>query len=314
MIEITKKQAEILSVLIKNKKRTLGKYIGISANGLEDYGINRGTFRKNKDFLLSNYLVNLILKETHGDQIWEFFDATVLGFLILYQNMLEKTVLWQRISYSSFERFFPIIYRNWNELKEIYKKDREGYRPIDFLELAIQQLSIQYEDNIWTSPFPKIGRNKPLLVKVNLDFGYFDIAIKSSFHFQKRMFKFPRKFPIKQVFDDLDLFMKNLSEKITFLFFFNMFQREASYSYGEGVVSLPLFSEFMQKTDGGKKLKQNYAAQINKIISLIKNDKELNQLFVNLLKFTFKNIKQDTLTLFLSKIFEGKPHFVLWKE
>ena len=308
MIEITNRQAEILAVLINNKEEILGKYVGLSPKGMEKVGINRGTFRKNKEFLLSNHLITLVLKEGHGDQIWEFFDATVLGFIILYQNMFGGLVSKLRINKSSIEKFFPVIYRNWSEFEEIFKNDREGYRTFDFLEIAVKQLSIEFQRDFWNSPYLGKGKHPPLLVRTRLDFGEFEMSLKSEFHFLKRMFKFPKKFPIQQKFDDRDMFMKNLSEKITILFFFYMFQREASFKFEDGVISLPLFS----KSDEGKKLRMDYRNQINRIMSIIKKDDELRRIFVNFLKITFPKIHREPIISFLSKRIKGKPYFVLW--
>ena len=84
--------------------------------------------------------------------------------------------------------------------------------------------------------------------------------------------------------DDRDLFMRNVRENFTFLFFFNMFPQKESY-----------VNDSLSK----------------QLISVINEDSELNQIFNNKVKFTFKFVNEKPLIEFLSKKVTGQPRLVL---
>ena len=102
MIEISEKQARIIHTLLINKERTWGRYYGLSSAGLKRMGLNRRTFDNNRDYLLSHHLIRLTSKESHGLQNWYHFDATLIGFLTLFQNMLQEKIPWMEIKPNSF--------------------------------------------------------------------------------------------------------------------------------------------------------------------------------------------------------------------
>lgn len=278
MIVLSKKHLEIIYRLILNKERVFGSY-GLTSNGLSRAGVNRQTFRINKEFLLQNYLISYVSTENHGKQMWKFYDVTPLGFLTAYQNILQGKARRRLPSQRSLEKYFPIVWRNWEYLSEVVQKYSD-HAMEDFLEISIDGFSI---DNHRTF-FQEFDKNSPINTRINLNFGFYDIAIKSEFHFEEEKFSFKRRHNVKPKMDDRDLFMRNVRENFTFLFFFNMFPQKESY-----------VNDSLSK----------------QLISVINEDSELNQIFNNKVKFTFKFVNEKPLIEFLSKKVTGQPRLVL---
>lgn len=92
-----------------------------------------------------------------------------------------------------------------------------------------------------------------------------------------------------------------------------MFQRDGSYETNQGSIEMPIFNEILENTPAGKKLQKNYGELINQVLSIINEDKELKQIFVNYLKLTFRTIGEKRLLKFLENNISGKPHLTLWK-
>ena len=299
MFELSQIQCNIIKALISNNERTLVGYFGLTGAGLKRHGVNRRSFDNNKEVLESNYLISKVGIETHVRQKWRYYDSTVLGVLTLYQNIQKR-----KIRINDLQRFFPIITRYWYELEKIFQNDREGFSPIDFFEMAVNQLHFEH--------YAQRRKFNLIVSRMDINFGQYDMSLKSEFHFKGRNFRIPRKLEVDPSFDDRDVFMKSLSEKFSFLFFFNMFHRIASYDYADGVLVVPLFGEFSQNSVEGGKLEKNYGRQIQKILSVIKADKELNQIFVNIVKFTFELAKEKPVLKFLAGNLKGKPFFKVW--
>lgn len=124
-IKITKKQSHILEILITNTEKTFGDSTGLSQSGIESRGVHHSTFSKNCDKLLGKHLIRLINVRPRGEEEeWHYYDVTVLGFLICYQKLINDDRS-EEIQFSSFERFFPLIFKHWKELEKIFQNDRE---------------------------------------------------------------------------------------------------------------------------------------------------------------------------------------------
>ena len=296
MIELTHIQTDILYNLVKNRELTLGKYHGLTVAGLGRSGVNRRSVQKNIPFLVSNYLIEHIETENRGKQKRPYFDCTLLGFLVLYQKIILCDLRRYFLEYDDFERYLPAISKNWEKLAIIYENDREGFDVEYFFDNTITHIQIESED---PKPLSNSIHFQMVKLRFNIDQGYYDVSIKSEFEFKQRFFKFPRKFPVTSIFDDRNVFLKVMGERVTFLFFFNMFDRIASYESGKGVVTLPLFDEFLEDSVEGRKLEKNYGVIIRELLHLINDDTELSRIFGNSVKLTLDAISKKQLVKFL---------------
>ena len=299
-MKITKRQSEILEILIANTKRALGGYHGLSRTEIEKLGVSHSTFHTNIDFLISHYLIDQVSTETHGEEEWKYYDATVLGFIIWYQNKFKKNKL-PYISSQPLERFFPFIHKHWEELDKIFEDDREGYDNISFFDTALSQISFHFFDKDRTEYFRERGFFEPVANQISLDFGDHKIILKGEFNFLVKAFSWKRREGIRPNFDDRHIWYKNISDKVTFLFFFSIFQRKASYNYGNGMITLDLFDVYLKPSEAGKELQKHYKKTIKGVLTIIKKDKDLNKVFLKGLSYLENIQKNSILNEFLLK-------------
>jgi len=299
-MKITKRQSEILEILIANTKKAFGGYPGLSRTEIEKLGVSHSTFHINIDFLISHYLIDNVSIEFHGEEEWKYYDATVLGFIIWYQSKFKKKVL-PYISSQLLERFFPLIHKHWDELDKIFEDDREGCTIIGFLDTALSQISFYFYDKDRSEYFGERGFFEPVANQISLDFGDHKIILKGEFNFLAKGFSWKRREGIRPDFDDRHVWHKNISDKVTFLVFFNMFQRKASYKYGSGVITLDLFDEYLEPSEAGKELLKHYKKTIKSVLIIIKKDKDLNKIFLKGLSYLENIQKNSMLNEFLLK-------------
>jgi hypothetical protein len=310
MLELTKVQSDIIYHMTRNQKTMIGQYAGITIAGLKKLGVNRRSAQNNVNFMKYCYLIEKIGSESHGKQDWTYFDSTFLGFLILCQNTLRQSTRRRVWNKAILKKYLPIISRNLEKISDVYQDDRDGYDFEYIFEKTANQVDIAIEK---LEKISEIKNFQKLKIKFNLDFGFYDISIKSEFEFKTRKFKIPKKMGIKPEYDDRDIFLKNVADWFTFLFFFNMFQRNGSYEVKGGAIEMEIFDEILEKTEAGKKLQENYGDFINNVLDIINGDEELKQIFVNYLKLTFSAIGKKRLLKFLENNISGKPHLTFWK-
>lgn len=136
--------------------------------------------------------------------------------------------------------------------------------------------------------------------------GFYDIVIKGQFIFIEPLLTWKRKWDWKPDYDERDLWMLNIANKVTFLFYYNMFQRTASYKTNGGAVLLPsLFDEYLEHTDVGDSLRRNYQEIVNKLFFIIRDDEELKIIFSEVLSYVQKVHQEPLILSFLKKKLEN---------
>lgn len=119
MLDLTTKQAEIIKVFIEQYRDESNKISkGITAKGLEKYGIEPKTFRNHREYFLKNYFLRLTKTEYHGFENYSYFQITRLGVLAYL-----KWQSTQKISSIDLDRdFFPLLFKYWGELVESFEQ------------------------------------------------------------------------------------------------------------------------------------------------------------------------------------------------
>ena len=282
-----------------NKKRPLGGIPGLTQTGIKARGVASSTFSENVSKLVKIHLIRLVSKEGRGVEKWHYYDATVLGCLVWYQKKLEVEDIIPRPI--NFQRFFPHIEKHWKTLENIFEKDREGLSPNYFFTKSLKQFSfnLQKKDDFFAHPRKKF---EPISSEIRIDFNDYEIILKGNFVFDKPRLKWQRSYEVQPDFDERELWMQNISNKITFLFFYNMFQRPCSYGLGEGVLLFNfLFDGFLDEDEMGEDLRKNYQVQINEIVSLIKKDSEIKKIMKNGLEMIENVHSKPGIVSFLNK-------------
>ncbi|MCH7648511.1 MAG: hypothetical protein IIA83_07890, partial [Thaumarchaeota archaeon] len=116
---MTDKQAEIIKAYIDHYRDESNKITqGITAEGLEKYGIEPKTFRNHKDYFLKNYFLRLNTVEYHGSRNYFYFQVTHLGVLayLKWQSKSEPSDIWLD------RDFFPMLFKYWGELVESFEQ------------------------------------------------------------------------------------------------------------------------------------------------------------------------------------------------
>lgn len=298
-IKITKRQSEILEILVLNKKKPFGGIPGLTQTGIEAQGVASTTFSENIPKLLNRHLIRLVSKQTRGKEKWRYYDATVLGCLVWSQKQLESEDIVHIPVH--FKRFFPFIEKHWKALEKIFEKDREGLAPDYFFIKCLKQFSINLQKN---DDFFAYSRKEfePIISTIRIDFEDYEIILKGDFVIDKPRLKLKRSYEVQPDFDERELWMQNISNKITFLFFYNMFQRPCSYDLEEGSISFNfLFDIFLNEDEIGNKLRKNYQRQLKQILSLIKKDSKLKEIIEKGLKMIGDVHSKPGVISFLNK-------------
>ena len=137
MLDLTTKQAEIIKGFIeqyRDKSNKISK--GITAKGLEKYGIEPKTFRNHSKYFLENYFLRLTKVEYHGGENYFYFQITRLGTLayLKWQSSSKLSEIWLD------RDFFPKLFEYWSELVESYEQVL-----FDVLRKTLERIEIRPE-------------------------------------------------------------------------------------------------------------------------------------------------------------------------
>ena len=238
--------------------------------------------------------------QSRGSESWRYYDATVLGFLVWYQSLIKQgrsPVFLPK----NYQRFFPSISKHWKKLEVVFKNDREGLDADYFFTKSVNKISFSLQKNDDFFAYDtKIF--EPILSSVTLSFNDYELSINSDFVIDTPMLKWKRKDEVRPDFDERELQMQNISNKITFLFFYNMLQRPCSYEVEGGSIYLrSIFDDYIDEGEMGEKLRNNYHKTIGDILAIINNDETLKKIFNKGLKLIDHTHKKPQIVEFLEK-------------
>jgi|APSaa5957512535_1039671.scaffolds.fasta_scaffold03200_3 hypothetical protein len=285
MLDLTTKQAEIIKVFIeqyRDESNQISK--GITAKGLEKYGIEPKTFRNHTDYFLKNYFLRLNKVEYHGFENYNYFQITRLGILAYL-----KWQSTQKISSIDLDRdFFPKLFEYWGELVESYEQVL-----FDVLRKTLERIEIrpEYEGIINGD---KIYGGK-LEETITIPMGMIDVKI-----FRKYKQIEVQEIPKKRDYNTEDVFeLSNqeiddkITERFTFLLFFNLLHLGTSAgelvnTYMQNYIEYDKNDSTEQSEEELKSIYTGYANRtvenVTKLFVIVNQDKTLHALVKSTIK------------------------------
>lgn len=285
MLDLTKKQAEIIKVFIeqyRDESNQISK--GVSTKGLEKFGIEPKTFRNHRDYFLKNYFLRLAKTEYHGFENYSYFQITRLGVLayLKWQSSQKVSDIWLD------RDFFPKLFEYWGELVESFEQVL-----FDVLRKTLERIEIrpEYEGIINGE---KIYGGK-LEETITIPMGMIDVKI-----FRKYNQLEVQEIPKKRDYDDEDIFeLSNqeiddkITERFTFLLFFNLLHLGTSggelvNTYMQNYIQYDKNNSEKQSEEEVKSIYKEYANRtienVTKLFAIINHDNTLHALVKSTIK------------------------------
>jgi len=280
MLTLNSTQGKIVQKFVENFTDKSGKYPnGLSSHILDNLGIVAKTFRLHKEYLEENYLIRINRIEYHGNQHWFYYQITKLGIIAYLTWLLSNT----NIKKTTITKLsFPLIVKNWTVLHKKYGKLLDEI-------IAYTTSHIEITPAIKAIGKDGIGYSRLLNESITLSMGKVNLKIFRQYEPPEIIATKNLKGTVMRVDDfsdsansEIDM---SITNRFTFLFFFNLINLGI-----ESWEKMILFSNY--KKDVGDKTE--FIEEINRIfkkltknsefvLSLIKKDKELNNLFRSML-------------------------------
>ena len=214
MLDLTPKQAQIIKIFVENYRDESNKISkGITAEGLEKFGVEPKTFRNHKDYFLEHYFLRLNTVEYHGGRNWFYFQITRLGVLAYLK--------WQSssdVSEVSLDKdFFPLLFKYWDKLVGSYEKVL-----FDVLTKTLSRIEIrpEFEGKICGEPFYGGKLDESIVIHM----GMIEVKIFRKYK-QPELQENPktRDWGVSELFESLNQEIdEKITERFTFLFILNL--------------------------------------------------------------------------------------------
>ncbi|MGY5151751.1 MAG: hypothetical protein ACW9XA_05730 [Candidatus Nitrosopumilus sp. bin_6a] len=292
MLDLTTKQAEIIKVFIEQYRDESNKISkGITAKGLEKYGIEPKTFRNHSKYFLENYFLRLTKTEYHGGENYFCFQITRLGILAYL-----KWQSTQKISSIDLDRdFFPLLFKYWGELVESYEQVL-----FDVLRKTLERIDIRPE--LEGKIQDEVIFGGKLDESIVIPMGMVEVKIFRKYS-QPEVQEIPTKMDwgVSDTFESLNHEIDDkITERFTFLLFFNLLHvgtssGELTNLYLQNNIEYDKNNTIKQSEEEIKSIVAEFQKRtlenVDKLFSIINQDMELHYL----MKSTIKEIT-DMLT------------------
>lgn len=307
MLGLTDTQGQIIEQFVEHFTNKKGQILnGLTGAELEKYGIVARTFRNHKNYFLDNYLIRLNQIEYHGHQNWYRYQITRLG-IIAYLKWIEgkhvkKIILMNR-------KFFPLIGKHWEQLFTRYGKILS-----QVMEQTIERIEIK--STMVGSIKEKPMHSSALTESITLQTGMIDLKLYRLY--KPTIIQVKEKHSLMKI-ETLDnksnLEIDNgISERFTFLFYYNLIGSGKDAGMIIEICTKLLFPSKLKDLDVLVQNPQQYKKNMSKlmlkleknsqyVISLIKKDKKLYQLFYFTISEVNKQMKNSKILSYLKKEF-----------
>ena len=301
MINLTDKQSEILEEFLKFSNEN-DEESGLTSGSLGKRGINRKTFTDNLEFLLNHDLLKQVKIIEHGHQKWKFYEITSFGIIALYLWQHENKKI-KKIEFS--EKFFPLIKRHEKVLRKLTKDQFNNafFKAISSIKFdpmvevydKISKRYVTHTKEHYASIYLKLSSNSLIILRKDYTLGddvMMDIVDEEGKVIQQENWTDKNK-------DKSD----ELLEKFVFLFYFHLLYDEKYFesiqpdkmfkninnlkekhgpirdkSNPPSMMHLVDLKELLVSYDDVNKVRKKYK---NKILQIIKNDKEICKLIID---------------------------------
>ena len=300
MIRILPIQATLLQAFLKPRRNTYSN--GLSSLALKGLGVNRKTFDNHNGFLLNSGLIKIVREEDdHGSQIWKYYELTPVGFLAYLQHIHYSDI--NKIINSQ-DKFYPLLLRHWKKITKLYGK-YSGHifqRVLNYFDIGF---------NVFVGK--REGGVAPLYINATLTLTLPFQSLSVSFTKEEGFDPYKESNQVVDVQKNFEKIISNIENDFAFSFFFYLlnlpfnvkeqntvwwehhveYDKQKIKVKAKGKDHLESLNEFV------KKMRENSI----KILSIIKSDKELMNLFLENLNFiNEKFTKPKILTLLEEEI------------
>jgi len=308
MLTLSKTQGETLNAIIDYESDKFGEIgYGVTSGKLEKLGINRKTFDNtdknsinNKDFLVEKNFLRITRIEKHGTQNWIYYKITTLG-VIAYLKWASELQYENQVIFS--QTFFPLMTRHLRKIHELYG---------DTLNDIVSNTSLQINVKPQVTGTIKNQEHysESIICSITLRVGDLDIIFDQflgKYKFQKI------QHDINTDFDDSENNELNdiLANSYTFVFYYNLINSGLNANEMSNLF-IKQYNPFKKNNDqyhtDEKEFKQTLTRLKNKlqknhkkILTIIKNDPELHEMFLQYLDKIMSKLNQDTIIKNLKK-------------
>ncbi len=279
MLDLTDKQAEIIKIFIEQYRDESNKITqGISAEGLEKYGIEPKTFRNHKEYFLKNYFLRLNTVEYHGNRNWFYFQITRLGVLayLKWQSKKEPSDIWLD------RDFFPTLFKYWDEIVESFEQIFFDVltKTLNRIEIRPELEGVIHGETIYGGKLDE---------SVIIPMGMVEVKIFRKYK-QPELQENPttRDWGISETFESLNQEIDNkITERFTFLLFFNLLHLGTSAgelvnTYMQNYIEYDKNDSTEQSEEEIKSIYTRYANRtlenVTKLFTIVNQDNELHTL------------------------------------
>ena len=278
MLDLTDKQAEIIKAYIDHYRDESNKITqGITAEGIEKYGIEPKTFRNHKDYFLKNYFLRLNTVGYHGSRNYFYFQVTRLGVLayLKWQSKSEPSDIWLD------RDFFPMLFKYWGELVESFEQVF-----FDVLTKTLNRIEIrpEFEGKIHGEEIFGGKLDESIIIPM----GMVEVKIFRKYK-QPDMQESPttKDWGVSETFKSLNQEIDDkITERFTFLLLFNLLHIGTSAGEFTNLIMqncLKFDKESAEQSEEERKkvlegFHKRIQENITKLYSIINQDKELHTL------------------------------------
>lgn len=285
MLDLKDKQAELIKVFIEQYRDESNKISkGITAKGLEKYGIEPKTFRNHSKYFLENYFLRLTKVEYHGGENYFCFQITRLGILAYL-----KWQSTQKVSSIDLDRdFFPKLFEYWGELVESYEQVL-----FDILRKTLERIDIRPE--LEGKIHDEVVFGGRLEESIIIPMGMTEVKIFRKYS-QPEVQEIPTKtdWGVSDTFESLNHEIDDkITERFTFLLFFNLLHvgtssGELTNLYLQNNIEYDKNNTIKQSEEEVKSIVAEFQKRtlenVDKLFSIINQDMELHYLMKSTIK------------------------------